>query len=210
MGFILSIIAIFIGFTLINPLIMFPGIIGLKFFFDKKTQVGSGLKGEREAVKLLSTLPDDYYIVNDITVKYEGRESQIDTVVVSPNGVSIVEVKNLNGHITGNLKDENWLQHKVGQKGTSYSNQFYSPVKQVGTHTYRLSKVLKENGINVWVNNGVLFTNAETTLDIRNNTDEEMHVYSYHYSDNLLEYLSREGNKKLSKEEIYKILAVLK
>lgn len=183
------------------------GILGL--FLSKKMQYGSGLQGEKRAIKLLSKLPDDYYIFNDITVGYDGKESQLDIVVVSKNGVSIVEVKNHKGHITGNIQDQNWVQHKIGRKGGRYTKSFYSPVKQVGTHTYRLSKAIKENGINVWVNNAVYFTKSGTTLDIKNKTGEEMHVYSYFQSQYLFEYLCRESNKKLTDKELEKVLELL-
>lgn len=90
-----------------------------------------------------------------------------------------------------------------------YAFLLYSPVKQVGTHTYRLSKVLKENGINVWVNNAVFFSKMGTSVNIQNKNGEEMHVYTNNQSNELLCYLRREDNKKLTENDINKILNIL-
>ena len=45
-----------------------------------------------------------------------------------------------------------------------------NPVKQVKGQVYKLSKFLKEQGINVWVEGVILFTNDEVSVNVQNSS----------------------------------------
>ena len=77
----------------------------------------SGMNGERIATKVLAALPDGYTVFQNLIVIYNNKESEIDNIVVGRRGVFIVEVKNHNGHIAGDLNAIYWTQHKVGRGG---------------------------------------------------------------------------------------------
>lgn len=66
---------------------------------DKKLNpLIKGLKGEQTVEHVLTQLPDGYTVYNDIVL---GKQNgNIDFVVVGPNGVFIIEVKNISGEIT--------------------------------------------------------------------------------------------------------------
>jgi len=117
-----------------------------------------GAVGERKVTKLLSNMPDDWYIFNDITV----WRSQIDHIVICPKGVYTIETKNYQGTIYGNAKKREWVQ-VISYKRKA---RFYNPVKQALRHSVTLSKYLKGRGFNVWVDTIVVFANPDVELKV--------------------------------------------
>jgi hypothetical protein len=111
-------------------------------------------------------LPETYTVFRNLTVFYKDKSSEIDILVIGPTGVFVIETKNLNGHIYGNINDTRWTQRKVGRGGTPYSKTFYSPIKQVNTHVYRIANYLKEKGIRKYINPIVYFSNINTVVEI--------------------------------------------
>lgn len=126
----------------------------------------SGISGERIATDVLSALPDSYTVFQNVIVPYGEKKSEIDNIVVGKSGVFIIEVKNHNGYIEGNLEDTYWTQHKVGRGGTCYENDMYNPVKQVGTHIYRLANYLRNRGVNTYIEGMVYFVNDACRLSL--------------------------------------------
>lgn len=137
----------------------------------------TGVNGEDEAAEIVAQLPEGYYGFQNVKVTFDGKTSELDMVVVGQTGVFVIETKNMNGTIEGNTSEAYWEQHKVGRGGTPYSNQFYSPVKQVGTHVYRLANYLRRNRIQVRVEAMVFFANPETKIYIQGE-QEKIPVYS--------------------------------
>lgn len=152
LGFVL-LIAVFVNF-------------GYAFSANDTDILVSGINGERIATKILSTLPDGYTVFQNVIVNYDKKKSEIDNIVVGRSGVFIVEVKNHNGHIEGNLKDKYWIQHKVGRGGTPYTDEMYNPVKQVGTQIYCLANYLRQNGVNTYIEGVVYFANNTCSVSL--------------------------------------------
>lgn len=141
----------------------------------------AGINGERIATKLLSTLPDGYTVFQNVIVTYDSKKSEIDNIVVGRSGVFIIEVKNQNSLIEGDLIEIYWRQHKVGRGGTPYTDEMYSPVKQVGTQIYCLANYLRQNGVNTYIQGMVYFANKACLLNLTGNSD--ISVYSSSGSD---------------------------
>ena len=141
----------------------------------------AGINGERIATKILSTLPDGYTVFQNVIVTYDNKKSEIDNIVIGKSGVFIVEVKNHNSHIEGDLKDKFWTQHKVGRGGTPYTDEMYNPVKQVGTQIYCLANYLRQNGVNTYIQGMVYFANKSCLLSLTG--DSDISVYSSADSD---------------------------
>lgn len=169
-----------IGFVIVIALFVYHLGIDISRYTYTDILV-SGINGERIATKVLAALPDDYIVFQDVKVTYDGKSSEIDNIVVGRSGVFIVEVKNHNGNIMGDLEDIYWTQHKVGRGGTPYAKEMYSPVKQVGTHIYRLANYLRQNGINTYIEGMVYFTNASCV--VRTTGNGTIPVYSNFDSD---------------------------
>ena len=205
-------------FHISNPLFLFPCFMGfagggvyMALHSQKIDKLKSGVEGEESTVDFLTSLPESYNIVSNAIVTLEGRQGEIDNVVIGPNGVFVIETKNRNGNITGSHLDNKLTQYKVGRGGTPYTNEFYNPIKQVSTHVYLLSNMLKQAGINIWVQGVVYFSNpnADVNVDFEYkkipvfsySDDGEREMYSY-----ITEY---ETEKSLTDEEITKIVNIL-
>lgn len=171
----------------------------------------SGLKGEEKALRIYEGLSDEYYVLSDLNVEVDEKVSQIDNIVIGNNGIFVIETKNLNGVIEGNELDKRIVQHKVGRKGGKYSKEIYNPIKQVGTHVYRVSEALKKNNINVWVQGVVYFSNNDCKVCLKSektpifaaseNGDKEMINYIQNYANR------RSNITSETKEEIFKVLS---
>ena len=160
--------------------ILFIGFVGGIFAgknAKKKADIcRAGLEGEKTTAQIMEILPDTYCGFQNIEVAHKGKTSELDMVVVGPTGVFIIETKNHNGMIVGNYDSPQWVQKKVGRGGGSYSKSFYNPIKQVGTHVYRLANYLRKNGCSVHVNAMVYFSNSEAVIQL-SGTPGEIPVY---------------------------------
>ncbi|MCM1144415.1 MAG: NERD domain-containing protein [Blautia sp.] len=170
--------------------------------------LASGISGERIATKILSKLPDGYTIFQNVTINYDGKTSEIDNIVVGRSGVFIVETKNHNGSIAGNYEEAYWTQYKVGRGGTPYEKEIYSPIKQVGTHIYRLANYLRQSGANTYIEGMVYFTHEE--CEVRITGSGPISVYTSFNNDEALLYRRiLEGEHRLSIESIKHICKLL-
>lgn len=169
----------------------------------------AGIQGENLTNYHIGQLPDTYTAFRNLTVSYQNKKSEIDTVIVGPTGVFIVETKNLNGTICGSYEDHDWVQHKVGRGGTPYQKSFYSPVKQVNTQVYRLANYLKERGHRAHVYPIVYFANIEASLQVTGR-DEKTALFAFENdgADAMLRYVLQQP-QKLSPEICQRIVRTL-
>lgn len=168
----------------------------------------SGYTGEESSLELLSQLPDSYAVFSDLEITVDGKTSQIDTVIVSPFAIFCCEIKNVKGTISGDANDTNLIQNKTSEKGGQYTKEVYNPVKQVSTHVYRLSSLLKQYGYNIWIQGMVYFCNDETEVLINNiNT---IPVFSAKDgSQELLDYILSVGSNQSELKDREKIIEII-
>lgn len=151
----------------------------------------AGLEGERQALSLLGGLDDACHIFTNLRIPYEGRESETDLIVVSPAGVTVVEVKNHRGTILGDASDEELTQLK--RHDGAEEKTLYNPIRQVGTHTYRLAGYLRSRGINTRVRSCVLFVSDGVHLELTDQmgvTREKCPVFTRNSIGQLLAYVN--------------------
>lgn len=129
-----------------------------------------GARGENLGLVQALHLPEDYHVFTNVNISYQNYSQETDLIIVGMKGVYIVEVKNHNGFIVGDAQEAEWTQYKVGRGGGKYSKKMANPIKQVKGQVYKLSKFLKEQGINVWVEGIVLFTNQAVHVKVHNTT----------------------------------------
>ena len=127
---------------------------------------------------VLSQLPEDYHLLDDVVLKTTNGTTQIDHIVVSRYGVFAIETKNYRGEIYGDDNRQQWTQIIVTDvsyrrkwwKTYTYvtKNQFYNPVKQSLSHAYVIKKHLS-----VWphirVVPIVVFTGSANLSNVRTN-----------------------------------------
>lgn len=174
--------------------------------------VQSGVSGETSALHILSELPDSYTGVPNARVRYGQKQSEMDLVIIGPNGIFIVETKNHKGEIIGSDDDRRLTQIKTSRGGSTYEKEFYNPVKQVGTHVYTLAGYLRETEEDIWVQGIVYFANPDATVKITpdrgevpvfaasRNGAEKMLAYIQNYDSPLRRPLSRAAIDRIAKK----------
>lgn len=155
-----------------------------------------GIDCESHVANSLETLPNNYYVLNNVGIKDNMGRSEIDSLVVSKNGIWIVEVKSHIGSIYGEEEDNVWDYERANGQDDEIEN----PLKQ----SYRQMKILKnifdDKGIDVFVKYCVVFPNASAVCV---NSDK---VYTS--LDRLKQDILLGSNKKISTNELIKILGV--
>ncbi len=155
--------AIFLGISFL--------VILVNALFDDTIILKAGLSGEQILRdKLRSILSSNHKVIYNYPTPY----GDIDALVVGPAGVFVLEAKNHNGYIT--VDENGWQRQKVGQMGTVYDASIGNPEKQVKRNVWFISNLLKQKGINVWVDYFVVFTNPEVKLEVKNGNKRIIHI----------------------------------
>lgn len=142
-------------------------LLGMGFFsFQRYLHYSSGYEGERKVVEQLIGLNDDYSLINDI--KVPNSFGNIDHVLLSPNGIFVIETKNFEGKIR--CDGDNWYQYKEHWK-VSQEHEIKSPSKQakgnaLSVKNFLISKGVFDKPANVWVNAIVVFTSEKVDLSL--------------------------------------------
>lgn len=118
--------------------------------------LASGLSGENRVFNTLSQLPDEYIVVTNVPISYEGNRSEVDALVMSPYGMYVVEVKNHKGLIEGNCSDHVWKQYKNGR----FERTMRNPVLQMRNQKRILFGMNKMKKLSVPINGLVVFPSA--------------------------------------------------
>lgn len=189
------------GFFLLGFVCLMTGYLSRMY-----TIAANGLRGERLAVKTVKKGMKDFVVFTNLVLEYEGKESETDLILVGKKGLFVVEVKNHIGRITGKEADKRWIQHKIGSKGGHYANPFYNPTKQVKTHVFRLSQLLKEHGYPHWIQGVVWFSHPKAVVEV---STKQIPVLTHKYDvvHYLTDYVPR---KEMTEREVGAIVDILK
>lgn len=118
--------------------------------------VRKGRLGERLVIDLLQRLPDDYWLINDVTL--EGGRGNIDHVLVGPCGVVVIETKRLAGHIR--CSGDDWYVNGYRRKSVS---------QQVNSAAVAVRYFLAERHPQLaprWVESVIVFTHPLCRLNV--------------------------------------------
>ncbi len=125
----------------------------------------AGRYGELRATEIIKKcLDDDDRLFTNITVFYDGKETELDNVIVNKYGVFIIEVKNYNGSLVGREEDFEWTKYHTTEAGNTYTKIVKNPIKQVKRQVYILARNLEENGAKVWVKGYTLLLNNNSPI----------------------------------------------
>jgi Zn-dependent protease with chaperone function len=178
--------------------------------YSEQSILASGILGEEITADVLSDLPDNYTVYQDIVITVDGKKSEIDNIVVGRTGVFVIETKNHKSTITGEYDEREWVQSKVGRGGTPYDNYIYNPVKQVNTHIFRLKNLFRKNDIRVYINGIVYFSNPDAKVIINGASgDVPIFTAAADGEEEMLKYIMK-GNANLSESMLRKINNLLK
>ena len=202
-----SVIALVIGaLSLFISFIAFVSGITFSGYTPESKRYGDA--GERRTGTILERyLPDSYTVIQNVHVTYNGKSSEIDNIIIGKSGVFVVEVKNVKGTVTGNFEDQKWHQDKIDRYDIEHEKEFYNPVKQVGTHIYRLANYLRDNKIFTRISGAVYFANPQTGVYV-DGEPKDIPVFTYRSTQALLDYIES-GTASLSENTIKKIVQLL-
>ncbi len=167
-----------------------------------------GKRGETRVHDILSHLPIDYHVLNDVVLQTEKGTMQIDHVVVSQYGIFVIETKNYSGKIYGNDSQQEWTQiiltdvtyRRKWYKTYTYAtkSKFYNPVKQTMGHLFEIKRNLPEwHSLKLYPI--VVFTGDADISDVRSN---HLVVYDNDLISTILSYQT----VWLSDDDVYSII----
>lgn len=170
-----------------------------------------GKRGEMHVFSILSQLPDEYTILNDLVFRTEKGTTQIDHVAVSKYGVFAIETKNYRGEIYGDDNRQEWTQLIVTEvtyakkwwKTYTYvtKNHFYNPVKQSLGHSFRIKEQLSAYP-DVKIVPIVVFAGDAVLA----NVNSRHHVV---YEEDLLNVISGYKTIFLTDDDVQKVIGIL-
>ena len=163
-------------------------------------QKRAGRLGEEYGTgKISSVLRDGDTLLTNVEVSYEGKETELDNVIVNKYGVFIIEVKYYHGWLKGLEDDYEWTQYKETYSDV-YSKTVKNPIRQVKRQVYITANYLREYGVNVWVDGYAFMVDAGSPVQsdvILTTTDEIDRV------------IHTMGRRQLNKDSIEEIVALL-
>lgn len=167
---------------------------------DKQRQAGK--YGENLAAGLIERIKDkDDILLNNIQIIYDGKETELDNVIICHRGVFIIEVKNYSGVLAGEEQDHRWTKYHVSRGGKTYIKHVDNPIGQVKRQIYMLSKYLRYYGIDVWVEGYVYFIEENSPVESDYILQNEDDIYD------ILHQKPRRYLKKKTVEEIVQLLS---
>jgi hypothetical protein len=127
--------------------------------YNKSRNWIKGAEGERIVFEYLNELPQDYYILNDVTIpSFYGN---IDHVVIGPTGIFVIETKNFSGSYT--IDEDNWFYGS----GSNAKEAYHNPGEQIKANHSALINFLSSEGLNSVKNSThalVAFINPNLTI----------------------------------------------
>ena len=143
MEIVIIIISIVIVFLIISSIIKSNQRKRDRELISSVTSLNRGTSSERSLIlRLLKKEFLSVTIYHDLIIKkYNDEFSQIDLVLVTSEGIIVIEVKDYSGWIYGSGNNTNWT--KVLSYGRK-KYKFYNPIKQNNSHISELKKTLKQ------------------------------------------------------------------
>ncbi|MBU4535438.1 MAG: NERD domain-containing protein [Euryarchaeota archaeon] len=192
--FLLSALALYFGYYLaILPLLAFSGVI--VSISSRRRSWKKGDKGEKIVAWCLDELTK-CIIFNDVNLP-QGR-GNIDHVILSPNGLFVLETKNYKGRFA--VKGDEWFYKKDKRIIKSKSN----PGKQIKRNALSLKKFLDHSMDmdKVWINSLVVMVNGHVDI-----IDPTPHYNIIRPSQ--IERAVKIGKSKLDLDTIYSLSCLL-
>lgn len=126
----------------------------------------AGRRGEKIATHVIQqVLREDDYLFTNISISYDGKDTELDNVVVNKYGVFIIEVKSYKGRLYGNEEDYEWKKYKDDGYGNTFEKDVKNPIRQVKRQIYILAKYLEYYGAKVWIEGYALLIQGNSPVD---------------------------------------------
>lgn len=127
----------------------------------------AGRIGEDRIAKELAKFGVGRKIVRNLIISENGNSTEIDIVFITECGIYVIESKNYNGWIFGNLSGKYWTQT------FSYAtkNQFYNPILQNVGHINALRHILDQHS-DVTIISVIVFSDSASLKKVPETTND--------------------------------------
>lgn len=116
-------------------------IVFLLTYWYVRYRFQKGAVGEREVKRTIHrNIRQTKYIINNLIIKNGDKTAELDHVLITNNGIFVIETKNLSGQVYGTENRREWTQ--VLSYGKA-KYPFYNPIMQNNTHITALKRLLK-------------------------------------------------------------------
>ncbi len=198
-----------ISIPVIFIILAFVGFVVFFILKKKYNILQSGVRGEETTLKILRNLPKDFTVLTNPVISNRGITMELDFVVVSKNGVFIVESKNYRGVVLGKTSQTYWKQIKRGKNNKVYEKEVHNPAKQSFRQKQRLEELFRDLKITANIYPILYFVNSGTELKIHD--DANINVAIINNENSMLEFIQNtKGREKVSSEELNKIIRQFK
>jgi hypothetical protein len=135
--------------------------LGAMRYYRKYQNYRQGFQGEGRVTQYLkANFGEEHFLIDDLVyVNEKGHKENIDHIVLSPNGIFVLETKDYRGKIT--VRGSFWtVPFPYGR----------SPSKQVRGNAWWVKKNIDDSmileDINLWVEPIVVFSNPDVELEV--------------------------------------------
>lgn len=134
-----------------------------------------GFEGERKLDYYLQSLPQQFAILNDITLTIFSKQFQIDSLIINAHAIFIIEVKNFEGPVTFDMIQNQFIKGD-GEKIRGYKH----PLIQVETiHHHLQSWLQKRNLTGLPIYYFIAFAERSTVYHVTGDVEPIRKVVSY-------------------------------
>ena len=126
----------------------------------------SGIKGEKALEKIARRHKNEYDIFLNCPIQYKRNRSEADMIMLGKKGLIIIEVKNHSGTVSGSDTDDKWIQYKHYRDGKTTEGEMKNPIKQITRQRDILKSILRAQGIDIWIDSVVYFSNPLIRLKL--------------------------------------------
>lgn len=134
-----------------------------------------GFNGERKLDYYVARLPDNYSILHDLCFTFMRQRTQIDSLIISPYAIYIIEVKNYYGEVTFNTNLKQFIRSNEEQK-----EGFKYPLTQVEHIKMQLELLLNQHDVDALpIYYFIAFADASTIFNVIGDEEKIGRVVTY-------------------------------
>ena len=158
----------------------------------------AGVRGEYLIFKELQGIKGARLLSSVYLKKRSGEYTEIDVLMLTKNGIFVIESKNYGGEISGFMTARNWTQ-SIGRR----KNQFYNPILQNQAHIKALRYTLNlgTQHFDECIHNVICFSDR-ANLDKIHLDDDRIIITNHKNIVRDLKKPMRQGKNSFSKEEL--------
>lgn len=165
----------------------------------------AGLRGEQNLSYHLTFLPEGYDIIHDIRLINEhGFAFQIDTLILTPFFILILEVKNMLGTLKFDY-DSKQFTRTYNQKEEGFSN----PIVQAERHHSQLQKWIQANKLPLLPIEHVVVVSHPSSIITSNRNEIYKKVFHAEHLPNKTQMIKKRYNSTLDKKEYRKLIRMI-